>query len=111
MRVAFNPEYVFTLLPKDAYRVGETLTLPVYVVNDARRAYERVNIMATVFDANGTPVWQSDPLPTTLEADCKAKLAQRITFSIKTAGTQRLVLRMEYGEQLLENEYRIRVTE
>ena len=37
MRLAFSPQYIFTLLSQDHYPLGKPIDLPIYVVNDAQR--------------------------------------------------------------------------
>ena len=76
MQVAYNPEYVFTLPPKDRYRAGESIVLPVFVTNDSLYAYERVTVRARVLDAAGREVWHGAELAASLEPDCMAKLVQ-----------------------------------
>ncbi len=109
MQVALNPEYVFTLLDKDAYRVGETIDLPIYVVNDSLYEYEAVTIHATLLDPADLQVWHSDEFSMPLEADCMTKFVQKIEFKLMQPGVYRLGLELQYGEHRLRNEYQINV--
>jgi beta-mannosidase len=109
MQIALNPEYVFALLSKDEYPVGEGIDAPLYVVNDSLWDYPGVTVRAELLDPGGRSVWQSEPMRTSLEPDCAAKLVQHLSFKPTTPGDHRLVLTMHYGEQSLENHYRIRV--
>ena len=109
MQVAYNPEYVFALPPKDRYRPGENIVLPVYVVNDSLYTYEHVSIAARVLDGAGLEVWRGAELAASLEPDCMAKLVQPIRFVLAQPGDYHLELELRYGEQSLVNEYRLRV--
>jgi beta-mannosidase len=109
LQVAYNPEYVFTLLPKDSYRAGEPMSLPVYAINDSLYDYPAVRIRASVLKPDGISVWQSDEMTASLEPDCKAKLVKRIEFRLSSTGDYHLELAMQYGDQTLTNEYRLRI--
>jgi len=109
MQVALNPEYVFTLLDKDQYKIGATIDAPIYVVNDSLWDYADVSVRAELLDPNDKSVWQSDEMKTPLEPDCAAKLVKRVSFTASLAGDHRLVLTLQYGEQSLTNEYRVKV--
>jgi beta-mannosidase len=109
LKVAYNPEYVFTLPPKDVYKVNEPILLPVCAVNDSLYDHPTVTIRATVTDRNGKIFWKIGELKTSLEPDCKAKLVSRLDFKLPEAGDYHLELAMHYGERSLVNEYRVRV--
>ncbi|TMC56668.1 MAG: hypothetical protein E6J26_07090 [Chloroflexi bacterium] len=109
MQVALNPEYVFTLLAKDDYRVGETIHAPLYVVNDSLWDYPDVRVHAELLDVHDHSLWQSETMSATLEPDCSPKLVETVSFGAAQAGDHRLVLTMQYGDQALENHYRVRV--
>ncbi|MBI1802624.1 MAG: hypothetical protein HYR71_13445 [Chloroflexi bacterium] len=109
MQVALNPEYVFTLIPKNRYRVGESVDLPVYAVNDARMTYDGIQVRATLFDPAGQTEWQSEVMTAALEGDCMAKHVGRAVFAPKQAGRYQLALEIRYGDRQLRNEYRLTV--
>jgi beta-mannosidase len=90
MRVAFNPQYIFTLLAKDRYAVGTPIDIPIYVVNDAHRNVS-VAIEARLLAPGGEELAHV-ARALTLPADCMAMEAERLRLTPETPGTYRLVL-------------------
>jgi beta-mannosidase len=108
MRLAFSPQYLFTVLEKEAITVGEALDLPVYIVNDDHRD-DVVAITARLIgpdDATLASVERSFTLP----SDCMAMEVERLRLIPPDPGTYRLelVLRGSRVETLV-NTYLIHV--
>jgi len=104
MQKAFHPQYLLTLLEKDKYRVGEEVSVPIYIVNDGREGYERVEVTAEILAPQGARttylLFQSS-----LEADSLAKLVKMVRFRFPSPGERRLLLTLRYGEETFQNEY------
>lgn len=105
---AFHPEYVFTLLKKKEYAVGDEIEVPIYVVNDSQESYGDVEVTAEVFDGEGERTTRAS-FTTSLDADSDAKLVRVLNLRFKEPGERRLLLRLEYGDQVFENSYRLLV--
>lgn len=105
---AFAPQYIFTLLRRDLYRVGQTVELPIYLVNDAHREYSPARATAEVVDAAGASCLRGE-WTVSLPADSPALCAGRLVFRPTRAGLYRAVLSLDWGEGTLENEYEIAV--
>jgi beta-mannosidase len=104
MQRAFHPQYVFTLLDRDEYSVGEEIAVPVYIVNDSPQGYDEVLVSAEIMDGNGRRT-TSASFSSTLSADCEAELVKLLHFRFAEAGERRLRLRLEYDHEVFENEY------
>jgi len=109
MRMAFSPQYLFTVLEKESITVGEALDLPVYIVNDDHRD-DVVAITARLIgpdDATLACVERSFTLP----SDCMAMEVERLRLIPPDPGTYRLelILRGSRAETLV-NTYLIHVT-
>ncbi len=108
MQKTFHPQYLFTLLEKDKYCVGEEVSVPIYIVNDSREGYERVEVTAEVLDFQGARTTYL-LFPSSLEADSMAKLVKRVQFRFPSPGERRLLLTLRYGEETFQNEYRLSI--
>ncbi len=109
MQRAFHPQYVFTLLEGREYRVGEEIAAPVYVVNDTQERYDEVAIRAEVLDAEGNKTTRAS-FQTSLGRDCEAELVQSLHLRFSQPGERTLRLKLEYGDQVFENEYPLLIT-
>lgn len=109
MQRAFHPQYVFTMLDKDQYQVGEEIAVPIYVVNDSRDSYEEVGISAEVFDAEGERTTRAS-FSSSLGADSQAQLVRLLHLRFDKRGERRLLLKLEYGGEVFENEYPLLIT-
>ena len=101
---AFHPQYVFTLLERSEYSVGEEVAVPVYVVNDSPAGYDEVLVSAEIRDGNGQRT-TSASFSATLPADCEATLVELLHFRFAEAGKRQLLLRLEYDDEVFENDY------
>jgi len=106
LKHAFHPQYIFTLLEKDVFKVGEEIAAPIYIVNDSQDNYDQVEVIAEVFNAQGVRTLHA-AFPSHLEADSEAKLVQNLTLRFPSPGERRLVLTLRYGEEEFQNEYRL----
>jgi beta-mannosidase len=109
MRRAFHPQYVFTLLERSEFAVGEELAVPIYVVNDSPEAYDEVDVSAEVVDAEGRTTTQAG-FSCALGGDSQAELVHLLYFRFRRPGQRKLRLRLEYGDELFENEYALLIT-
>jgi beta-mannosidase len=104
MQRAFHPEYVFTLLERGEFAVGEEIAVPIYVVNDSPQAYDEVSVTAEIMDGEGRRT-TSASFSTTLPADSEAQLVRLLHLRFREPGERRLLLTLGYGDQVLENDY------
>jgi beta-mannosidase len=108
MRLAFSPQYVFTLLHQDHYLPGVAIDLPIYVVNDAQRATP-VELAARIIGPSGAELAAVERT-LTLPADCMAMEIERLRLTPDTPGTYRLALEMRQGDgKAIAQEYDILV--
>jgi len=106
LRLAFSPQYVFTLLHQDHYLPGAAIDLPIYVVNDAQRATP-VELAARLIGPDGGEL-ASVERALTLPADCMAMEIERLRLTPETPGTYRLALALRQGDgRDIEQEYEI----
>jgi beta-mannosidase len=110
LRLAFSPQYIFTLLDKDEYAVGTPIDLPIYVVNDAHQAAP-AELEARLLDPADAELARLERA-LTLPPDCMAMEIERLRLTPDRAGTYRLALalRPRDGEPV-EQEYEIAVVE
>lgn len=103
---AFSPQYIFTLLEQEQFALGDTIDLPIYIVNDAHAAVP-VELEMQLLGPAGEEL-ASFAKPLTLPADCMAMEIERLRLSPDQLGTYCLVLvlRNLHGGEL-ENVYRI----
>jgi beta-mannosidase len=106
MRLAFSPQYIFTLLDRDQYPAGAPIDLPIYVVNDAHRGVP-AEIEARLTDPHGDEIARVDR-SLTLPADSMALELDRLRLTPRRPGCYRLALalRPQAGEAV-EQEYEI----
>ena len=109
MQRAFHPQYVFTLLENDHYRVGEEIAVPIYIVNDSQESYDQVAINAEVFNAEGQVTTRAS-FESQLGADSQAELVRLLHLRFGEPGERRLLLRLEYEDQVFQNEYQLLIT-
>jgi len=107
LRDAFRPQYVFTIIGKPRYNVGEQIELPVYGVNDEQRAVSFV-VNAVVCGPHGefiTGIQRQDEW----DADCAAVELGRLRFRPDQRGDYEVRLRLEADGKHFENRYRVQV--
>jgi beta-mannosidase len=109
MQRAFHPQYVFTLLDRDRYPVSEEIAVPIYVVNDSQESYNEVAVNAEIFNAEGKRTTRAS-FTSPLDADSQAELVHLLHLRFGEPGERRLLLKLEYGDEIFENEYQILVT-
>jgi beta-mannosidase len=110
MQRAFHPQYVYTLLNRPAFAVGEEIPVPVYVVNDSPQRYEEVGVDAEVLDEQGRRT-TSASFSTSLAGDSEAQLVRQMRLRFSKPGPRKLRLSLRYGDQVFENEYPLIITE
>jgi beta-mannosidase len=104
LKRAFHPQYVFTLLEAQEFAVGQEIAVPIYVVNDSPQAYDQVVIGVEVLGREGARTTHAE-LSCSLAADSEAELVRLLHFRFQEPGERTLRLRLEYGQEVFENEY------
>ncbi|KPV51099.1 glycoside hydrolase [Kouleothrix aurantiaca] len=107
MQAAFSPQYAFTLLQRDRYPIGQSVDLPVYVVNDEHRPVP-LTLLAVLHGPHGEVARAERAL--TLPPDSMAIEIDRLRLTPDTPGDYRLELTLaNTAGVLLENNYTITV--
>lgn len=107
LRVAFSPQYVFTLVAADVAPIGQPIELPIYIVNDAHTAVP-ITLSATLRDELGAE--QAHITRTlTLPADCQPIEIERLRLTPPRRGTYTLALTWDCAGEALANVYTIAV--
>lgn len=107
MRLAFSPQYTFTLFEPRSYLVGEGIELPIYVVNDAQHTVRDVNLIARLRGPDDSELARVEHI-ISLERDCLAWEVDRLRLTPQVAGRYTLDLWL-YSETALHNPYQIEV--
>ncbi len=108
MRMAFSPQYVFSLIEPRVYRISEPVDLPLFAVNDEHRAIGNLQLNAWLRDPN-------EYLLASLEhhfdlgADCLAQEIDRLRLTPKVAGRYSLELALQGGFEEIRHTYWINV--
>jgi beta-mannosidase len=93
LRMAFSPQYIFTLIGQDRYQPGTPISLPIYVVNDAHRATP-VSFSVRLTDPYGAELAHI-VRDLTLPPDCMAMEIERLRLTPPMHGSYRLALTLE----------------
>jgi beta-mannosidase len=110
LRLAFSPQYIFTLLDRDQYPVGQPIELPIYIVNDAQRGVPARLTARLLNTAGGELAHVERELM--LPPDCMALEIDRLRLTPDRPGTYRLLLELRgASESPLEQAYDIVVAE
>ena len=105
---AMSPQYIFTLIPKDTYNMGEVLKLPIYAVNDAWEGFAAAGAVATLLDPAGKVV-ASDKYALSLPVDCEAQSVGMFSAEPSMSGLHILKLDLVMPDRSFTNSYRIKV--
>lgn len=108
LRLAFSPQYIFTMLQTTTVAPGASLDLPIYIVNDAHRDIP-TTIAARLIGPDGVTL-ASVERSLLLPADCMAMEIERLRLTPAAAGIYRLelTLRPEAAAAIV-NQYTIMV--
>ncbi len=107
MRDAFSPQYAFTRIPKPRYRLGQSVSLPVYGVNDAQTP-ARYSLRASVFDPEGRRVADLTTIGE-FGADCLAEELGSLIFTVDRRGDYEVRLVLDCVGKRLINVYHLQV--
>jgi beta-mannosidase len=106
MRLAFSPQYIFTLVAQAPYKVGNPIDLPIYIVNDAHQPMP-VDLTARLSGPGGVELAKVER-SLTLPSDCMTMEIERLRLTPERPGDYRLALSLHNGEQkVVEQEYAI----
>ena len=108
MRLAYSPQYAYCLYAPRTYAVGEAITLPLAVVNDARRAILDARLAARLHNPNGTllaEVRHRVDLP----ADCLPIVVDRLRLTPTLPGRYALTLELTGVDHEVRQIYEIAV--
>jgi beta-mannosidase len=108
MRMAFNPQYAFTLFVHRIYRIAEPIDLPIYIVNDAQYPVHHVHINARLFNPDGELIAEVTHV-LSLDADCLAQEIDRLRLTPSTEGCYKLKIDLTEVELETHQVYDIEV--
>jgi beta-mannosidase len=108
MRLAFSPQYVFTLLKPEAYRVAESIEIPIYVVNDAQEEIEGMRLAGSLSAPDGHNLATIEHT-LTLDADCPTREVDRLRLTPTLPGHYTLELHLNGGSEPVHQRYEIEV--
>ncbi|NTU83625.1 MAG: glycoside hydrolase [Chloroflexales bacterium] len=109
MRLAFSPQYAYCLYAPRTYTVGEAITLPLSVVNDARRAILGARLEARLRDPAGTLLAEARHR-VDLPADCLPIVVDRLRLTPTRPGRYALELALTGVDHEVRQVYEIEVT-
>jgi hypothetical protein len=107
MRDAFRPQYAFTLIPKPRYKLGQTVSLPVYAVNDAQHT-ARYAVRARVFNPEGKRVAEFSNIGE-FAVDCEAEQIGKLEFVADRRGQYEVQIALQSEGERFTNVYRVPV--
>ena len=105
LRLAFSPQYAFTLLATEVAPVGTPIELPIYLVNDAH-APITITLTATLCDEQDVQIARVERT-VTLPADCLPIEIERLRLTPQRRGTYILELAWLCAGEPLVNRYEI----
>jgi beta-mannosidase len=108
LKLAFKPDYIFTLLDHDYYQIGQSVEIPVYVVNDSREPLVDWPAEIRLIDPAGESLARVRKL-VTLEADSLAVEIERLRFQPELTGAYCLHLGLGEGDAGMQQVYVIEV--
>ncbi len=107
MRNAFSPQYAFTLIGQPRYKLGQTVSLPVYGVNDAQRP-ARYRLHGAIFDPEDRRVAELTTIGE-FDSDCLAEELGRLDFAAERRGRYEVRLVLDSQGKRLTNVYQVQV--
>jgi len=108
MQLAFRPQYIFCVLPRTTMSQGQTIDIPITVVNDAHVAIP-VECSIRLLDPDGAVLAQHR-LQRTLPADCMALQIDELRLTPQLIGTYCVVLHLQSAVDEMTQTYMIDVT-
>lgn len=108
MRIAFSPQYAFTLFDPRAYRVAEPIDLPLYVVNDTQHPVRGVRLLARLQAPDGAEMACVEHA-LALDADCLAQEVDRLRLTPTQPGRYTLELKLTGITQEVWQVYEVEV--
>lgn len=104
-----NTQYIFAIIDKDEYRVGEQIEIPVYVVNDEYIDWPNAKATITIEDPDGNKIAET-AVNSPLESDMQSKQVYVASIRPLKRGKYLLRLHLQYGDlDGLKNEYEVSV--
>lgn len=108
MRMAFSPQYAFCLFPPRAYRVGEAVELPLYLINDAQQTIGGARLVARLADPQGDLLAETIRMRD-LPPDCQAIEVDRLRLTPTMRGRYCLALELTGVTHEVRQDYVIEV--
>jgi beta-mannosidase len=108
MRMAFNPQYAFSLFFPRTYHVAEPIDLPIYVVNDAPYPVHHVRVAASLKNPAGEDLATVEHV-LSLNADCLTQEIDRLRLTPTMHGRYTLTIHLTGVEQETHQIYNVEV--
>ena len=109
MQMAYSPQYTYCLYAPRTYAVGEAISLPLAVVNDARRAILGARLEARLFDPTGVLLAEARH-SVDLPADCLPIVVDQLRLTPSIPGRYALDLALTGVDYEVRQVYEIEVT-
>jgi beta-mannosidase len=108
LRLAFSPQYAFCIFAPRVYALGESVELPLSVVNDARRAFHGATLEARLRGPDGAIIAEARHR-VDLPADCLPIIVDRLRLTPTRPGRYTLDLALRGVEHEMEQRYELEV--
>lgn len=108
LRMAYSPQYAFTLIPPRSYQVAERIDIPLYVVNDAHEPVRGAHLKAHLYAPDGSELVSVSHI-LTLEADSMAWETDRLRLTPDQPGQYTLTIVLAGVSQEVRHRYTIDV--
>ncbi len=108
LKLAYSPQYAYCLYAPRVYAVGEAVTLPLAVVNDARRAILGARLEARLRDPAGALLAESRH-SVDLPADCQPFVVDRLRLTATRPGRYALEIALTNVDHEVRQVYEIEV--
>jgi beta-mannosidase len=108
LRMAFSPQYAFSIFDPRVYQLAEPVDLPVYVVNDAQQQVTGAQLTTRLCNPEGADIAVVEHT-LSLEADCQAREIDRLRLTPTMRGRYTLDVSLTGVEQETHQVYHVEV--
>jgi beta-mannosidase len=109
MRMAFSPQYAFSLVSSRSFRIAQPIDLPIYAVNDAQHPALDLQLAVYLRNPEGEELARVEH-PLALDADCQAQEIDHLRLTPTMRGRYTLQIVLTGGESEVDHVYPIEVS-
>ncbi|NJP05575.1 MAG: glycoside hydrolase [Chloroflexaceae bacterium] len=110
LKMAFSPQYAFTIVSSFPYQVGQSVDIPIYVVNDARHAVRDLTLEACLLAPDDSELALVKHI-VSLDPDCPTLELDRLRLKPIIPGTYTVLIQMHGGAEVIDQTYAIEVAQ